>query len=374
MTHKVSDEIIQALITKYTNGLTATELAEEFNICRETVVKYLKLHNVFKPKTHNWSKEMDEKLKEIYPTRDWDLILQTFPGRSKSFIYVQASKLGLRMDNYFWSQHDEDILKKYYNIIPTTEIQAMLEGEYKIRAIQCKARKMGLTKSQLWTNDEMKIMKEKYPSLGAKDIMEFLPNKTYAAIIGKAVAMGLRCDFFWTEEEVAFLCDNYLNMSDEELASHLNRKVQSIKDKRWSMGLLYPKMDRKYYDITDYIRHNNENWKKASMKNCNYKCIFTNDTDFEIHHLYSFNLILKETMQDDRWINKDIKEYSDIEIKNMLSIFNEYQDKYPLGVCVSKEIHKLFHLIYGNRYNTVEQWNKFEEDYKKGLYKTSITD
>ena len=61
-------------------------------------------------------------------------------------------------------------------------------------------------------------------------------------------------------------------------------------------------------------------------------------------------------------------DYNEFELKLILGVFNEYQNKYPLGICISKSIHKLFHLVYGNRYNTVDQWNEFEENYKNGLY------
>ena len=78
---------------------------------------------------------------------------------------------------------------------------------------------------------------------------------------------------------------------------------------------------------------------------------------------YSFNLILKEAMKDKRWISKDITEYTDDELETILSIFFEYQSKYPLGVCVSKDYHKMFHSIYGNRVNTPEQWDEFLNTY-----------
>ena len=233
---------------------------------------------------------------------------------------------------------------------------------------------MGLTKSQYWTEDEMNIMNEKYSSLGAMGIMEFLPNKSYHAIIGKAVSMGLRCDIFWTDNEKQYVIDNWESMSDAEMGEVLGRPSSGVMEQRHKLGLYYPVLDRKYYDINDYIRHNNTDWKRRSIEYCNYKCILTGSSNFEIHHIYSFNLILKEAMQDNKWIDKDIKDYDEFELKNILNIFNEYQDKYPLGICISKNIHKLFHSIYGNRCNTIEQWDEFEQNYKNGLYITSITD
>ena len=117
--------------------------------------------------------------------------------------------------------------------------------------------------------------------------------------------------------------------------------------------------------MADFIRHRNDEWKRLSMRNCKYKCVITGSSDFEIHHTYSFNLILKEAMSDNRWIDKNIIDYSEDELEYILSIFYEYQFKYPLGVCISPEYHRLFHSIYGNRINTPNQWEEFLNKYSK---------
>ena len=54
------------------------------------------------------------------------------------------------------------------------------------------------------------------------------------------------------------------------------------------------------------------------------------------------------------------------------NLFINEQNKYPLGVCVSKDIHVLFHSLYGQYNNTPEQWYQFEKDYKNGLYDNYI--
>lgn len=80
--------------------------------------------------------------------------------------------------------------------------------------------------------------------------------------------------------------------------------------------------------------------------------------------------MLKETLNlihiDDR---ESIDDYADEELKNILDTFRSVQDRYPLGVCLSREVHKLFHKIYGYGDNTIEQWDEFEQNYKNGLYK-----
>jgi hypothetical protein len=78
------------------------------------------------------------------------------------------------------------------------------------------------------------------------------------------------------------------------------------------------------------------------------------------------NLILDEVLE---IINIEIKEsmddYTKEELRIILDIFRELQDKYPPGICLSREIHKEFHSIYGFGYNTQEQWNEFINIYYK---------
>ena len=52
----------------------------------------------------------------------------------------------------------------------------------------------------------------------------------------------------------------------------------------------------------------------------------------------------------------------------MLEIFGEIHSNFPLGVCVRKDIHDLFHRLYGSGGNNQEQWDRFITKYKNGEY------
>lgn len=43
------------------------------------------------------------------------------------------------------------------------------------------------------------------------------------------------------------------------------------------------------------------------------------------------------------------------------------------GVCVRKDIHELYHSLYGKGNNTPEQWNIFVKSLKDGKYNDKIT-
>ena len=124
-----------------------------------------------------------------------------------------------------------------------------------------------------------------------------------------------------------------------------------------------------YNDLSEYVRRNNLEWKTESMKNCEYKCVLTGERFDDIHHIYGLNLILNETMYN---LNIEVKEnmddYTSEELRKILDTFRNIQSTYPLGVCLSKPVHSLFHSIYGYGDNTQEQWNEFVKDFKKGKF------
>lgn len=98
------------------------------------------------------------------------------------------------------------------------------------------------------------------------------------------------------------------------------------------------------------------------MKNCNYKCVITGERFDDIHHLYGLNLILNEALDElGIDVKTDINDYTQEELDNILFTFRKIQSKYPLGICLTKEIHKKFHEIYGFGNNTEAQWNEFKK-------------
>ncbi|MGN1221727.1 MAG: hypothetical protein ACI4TT_00665, partial [Christensenellales bacterium] len=61
--------------------------------------------------------------------------------------------------------------------------------------------------------------------------------------------------------------------------------------------------------------------------------------------------------------SNNIDDYSKNELDYILEIFLEKHNQYPLGVCIRKDIHDLFHKIYGSGGNTEIQWKNFINNY-----------
>ena len=157
----------------------------------------------------------------------------------------------------------------------------------------------------------------------------------------------------YTSEDIEFLKENYPLGNWNEI------------EKR------FPNLSRHAIPtLSKYLRGQNQKWKNDSMKQCDYKCVLTNSKKFEIHHLYSVSNIIEDVFKENNIsYYESFSDYSDEELSFILQKFLEIQSRYPLGECIDKKLHSLFHSLYGQYYNTPEQWDRFKSDYLKGVYK-----
>lgn len=100
--------------------------------------------------------------------------------RSKEAICAKASQLNLKNDIYYYSEEDIQFLKNNYGKMTTQEIADKIHKTY--ASVVSKTQKLDLTIG-LWTEDEIKILIEKYPYyINSKLSKDFLPNRSPAAI------------------------------------------------------------------------------------------------------------------------------------------------------------------------------------------------
>lgn len=279
-------------------------------------------------------------LKQYYPCCNWDKIFERFPFCSKSSIHHKMSRLGVRCINkrmnstqsskQRWSKEEDNIIKNMYSKYPIEVLIKKLNGR-SANAIKLRGSKLGITSFS-------------------------------------------KLNITWTKEQEQYIIDNWELEPDKIMALKLNKTFRSIKWKRECMGLYRRDVTRNTYPtISKYLRGQNQNWKLDSMKDCKYQCVLTQSKDFEIHHLYSVSNIINDIFQNNCDLYKEnFSDYSDKDLYFILQKFKEIQNSYPLGVCVDKKLHILFHSLYGQYYNTPEQWYKFADDYKKGVYKNII--
>lgn len=123
-----------------------------------------------------------------------------------------------------------------------------------------------------------------------------------------------------------------------------------------------------------FLRDKISMWKKESLKFCNYKCIITGKKFDDIHHLYSFEKILHEAIDN---LNLKTNKYkintlTIAELNHIKDVVIELHKKYGLGVCLNRDVHKLFHKYYGRGNNTPDQFEEFCQRYYNGEFNLDV--
>jgi len=125
--------------------------------------------------------------------------------------------------------------------------------------------------------------------------------------------------------------------------------------------------------LNHWLRKIITQWNKDSIANCNYKCILTGGKFDVVHHLKGFELIVKETLSElNLPVHSTLSEYNVEDLQLIKDKCLELHYRYGLGVCLSEELHILFHSVQGRGGNTPEQFYEFQENYKNGVYDNLI--
>ena len=201
--------------------------------------------------------------------------------------------------------------------------------------------------------------------------MNLLPDRTYDSIVAKAKKLSLtsyvRQQQLYSDDDIGFIKFNWQYMSDEEMAQLLHRTKRAIKAVRNSLGLFRQDKEKLHYeDLIKFLRGQIHQWKKRSMETCNYQCILTKSKDFAVHHVVSFNIIVKNFISEYSLVLKNkFEDYTIDELQQIADAFVGYHNTYPLGVCLDKKLHELFHSTYGD-INDEKQLNIFIQNFKEG--------
>ena len=228
-----------------------------------------------------------------------------------------------------------------------------------------------VTNRSKWTNREIEILINNYENMPVTDLMKLLPGRTYNAVTLKAKKLSLvsytRQQQLYSNDDIEYIKNNWKNASDEEMALILHRTSRAIKAVRNELGLFRQDMERLHYeDLVKFFRGRIYQWKKRSMESCNYQCILTGSKKFAIHHVISFNIIVRNFISEyDITLKDNFSDYTTNELENLSKMFVEYHDMYPLGVCIDKNLHITFHKMYGD-INDEQQWNIFVQKFYEG--------
>lgn len=287
---------------------------------------------------YKYTNEDIDFLRKNYPVGNWSEIHERFKGVSDSSIHHKCSRLGIKFDIKFKRKFDNTINRKR------------------------------------WTDEEINILKQNYSIVPIDVMMQLLPNRNKNMITNQAMNLQLisyhNINSKWTNDEIQYLKTNWSILPDKLIAKDLGKSFYAVKAKRQKLGLFrQDKNSNSYPTLSKYLRGNNQKWKLDSMKASDFKCVLTGSKQFEIHHLYGVSNIISDILNKYSYYkDKSFEEYTQEDLSFILDKFLIEQSKYPLGECIDKQLHVLFHSMYGQYYNTPEQWNQFKNDYKNGRY------
>lgn len=313
-----------------------------------------------------WTPEVIERFRLDYPYMPWDDLIKEYSS-PKSSIISKAYELGLKRKIgpvVRYTADDDELIKRMYLKGNTDDEIGTALGRA-TSSVRCRRQRLGLlTGAEPWAKWEDDMLIANYSNMPAEELAKMLNGRSRNAVVHHAIALGIpgfKPYHEYTADEELYIEENYLYMSDEEIASVLGHPRASIKNRRNKLGLHRPKTTTKYESAVTYFRKYNFDWKKESMERCNYKCVISGGRFDDIHHLVSLNTIVVDACCKN---NIDLNAFdpnfaSDAERKFFLDIVMAEQSNYPLGVCLSHEIHMEFHREYGYGDNTPEQFNTF---------------
>lgn len=183
---------LQAVKRDYLQGLSLEEIAVKYGYRYKTSVSYALQRTGTPTKTKHWDEKEIETLREIYPTRNWELILSSIPNHPKSSIISMASVLKIRMESYRWSKEEIAILTDNYANCSGKKMCELLPNRSYL-SITSKARKLKLAVKNYWNNEDNELLKELFPVLKTKDLVKVL-GRTKDAIQVQANTLGLYKD------------------------------------------------------------------------------------------------------------------------------------------------------------------------------------
>lgn len=379
MKKKLSDQDMSVIIDRYISGDKIIDIAHDYNVGEETIRSNLKKYGVASRRKYyaRYTQEECDDILNMYVQDKWDDLFSKYPALTRQKVYSMASKFRKKKESYFWTDEETEWLINNYNSATSQEIEAHYYPRHNLRAVQAKAQKMGLVQTHFWTPEEDNILKMYYTIKPLDEIYKLLPGRSYNSIVCRGQKLGVVSLRYtqekYSEEQEKFIIDNFGKLSDQEIATILNKPLSGIQEKRRRLGLYVAAKDYSGYEnVSKLLRGHLQEWKNKSMQRCNYQCVLTGSSDFVIHHLYSFNKIFAETMeiieQEGIILSNRIEDYTEEELNYIIKRFQEVHNKYPLGICVRKDIHDLFHNIYGSGGNTSEQWDNFVRRYKNGEF------
>lgn len=366
-----------------------------------------------------WSEVEIELLKENYPYMTIEELLELFKGRSKSSISNKASELKLTKfqeeckegycickkcnrelpwtyqyypvirkeknprricrecnDKYegfldedaemrmYWSEEDEVLFIKRYPHYTNEELRNIFYHDLSDKQLTDKAWRLSLQKSEetFWRGRKQQAPKvsEKLKGVPKTEEHRRKVSETKRRQYAEGVYISSWKGRVVTEEERQRSRERVKGKWSGENNPRFKRPLFGSENGRWQGGIT---------SLSTALRENIYEWKQKSMELCEYKCVLTGGEFDNIHHLIPFNGIIKECVYElGLEILSSLGEYEEEDRENLISLIKNKHELYGLGLCLHKDIHKLFHDTYSYIEFNVDNFKEFIIRYFNGEF------
>ncbi|MFP5111771.1 hypothetical protein ACSU64_05265 [Bacillaceae bacterium C204] len=131
---------------------------------------------------------------------------------------------------------------------------------------------------------------------------------------------------------------------------------------KWYSGRENPNWNGGITSLNIALRESTKNWKFKTLIKYEYRCAVTGEraNDLQIHHTESFAALRDEVLKELNFNKrKNKKDYTNDELQLIFSRLEQKHDEF-IGIPLRKQVHILFHKIYGRKNNTLEQFLEFK--------------
>jgi hypothetical protein len=231
-----------------------------------------------------------------------------------------------------------------------------------MRKWECKMKKR-------WSDGENELFKIRYPKYTNKELIDlYYIDMTEKQLWKKANYFGIVKSEETRNRRYRIHSEKYSGINSPLFGikrSEETKKKLSISHMGVFAGKDNPNWQGGISSLNDYLRVRLSDWKFESLKAYEFKCVITgiHSRELEIHHMYNFSEIVKETLDLLSLPITKVKNYTDDELNEIEKLFNVIHNMHGLGVPLVKELHTLYHKIYGYSENTPDQFEEFKQNY-----------
>lgn len=179
----------------------------------------------------SWKKNEIKILRKNYQNKTLEQLAKLLLNRSIQTIKKRANMLGLKKEDKSWIKEQDKFLKTNYKKVSKEKLISTLNRTW--CAIQDRTRFLkikGRQQDNIWSKNENEIIKKYYSLIPNDNLKKLLLNRNWASIMTQACKLQCSKRKFWTKRE-----DNIVKMyynSKNELINRLqNRTWVSIKSR-----------------------------------------------------------------------------------------------------------------------------------------------